>query len=178
MKHIPIHNLTNTRLTISSQCLADISELIRESSISVRILFLLSAYIDKYNSLITNLNTISKLLGKDSNKVKYGLLKLEKEGYIDLEIVELNHKHKFNKYKHNYDLYYKTNKKKWKIVKKVKYKFKIKGKYLRITVNNFVIKSNSKRKNSLLLELHNNTIFYDKDINENEVTNSYWLGEK
>lgn len=179
MKHIPIHNLSNKKIEIDSQSLADISELIRESDIAARILFLLSAYIDKNNSLITNINTISKMIGKDNNKIKYGLLKLKNEGFIDLEIVNIEHINKIIKYIHDYNLYLKSNRKKWKIIKKHKgIKFKLIGKYIRITINSAVLVSKSKRKNSILLELYNNTLFYDKDLNDNEISSSYWIGDK
>ena len=174
MKHLPVYNIQG-KLELDKQSLADISELIRESDIAARLLFLISAYADKNNQLITNTKTISVLLGKGINAVNYALNKLNKEGFVDLEIVKLNHKNNMKKCIHDYDLYDESDEEVWQVIKKVKgYKLQLVSEYLRITVNSAVIKVNSDRKNSVLLNIYKR-LFYNKDINDNEISNSYWV---
>ena len=96
------------KIKLDKQSLADFIELIRISPVSARILLVLTAYVDKHNKVITTLKTISQMLNIKDPMTAYGLRKLVKEGFIELEVVKLDHKQTAETVTHDLELYFES----------------------------------------------------------------------
>lgn len=174
MKHIRISDMQG-KIKIDKQSLADLVELIRVSPISARILLVLSAYVDKKNRLITTPKTISKMLNAKTELVEYGFRKLAKEGFIDLEVVKLNHKQTAELVTHDLELYWDSEETIWQVISRQRAEqVDLTGKYIRATLNSAVITGTKNGENRTLFQVTNN-LFFDRNINDNEIFNEGWF---
>lgn len=174
MKHISVKDLEG-KIRINKRSIADLIELTRVSPVATRLFLTISAYMDKHNTIITSLSTLSHILNLKKEMTAYGLRKLAKEGFIDLAVVKINHENQGILVKHDEDLYDLTDGTVWEVISKERASnLDIKGDYLRITLNSAVATGPKYRNNRLLLGIKHN-LFFDKDINENEIGLSYWL---
>lgn len=173
MKHISNpHNVGN--IEIAKYSLADISELIRESPISARVLFCIANNADSNNELITDIKTLSKIFNIKKEEIKYALNKLFKNGFIDITTVKIDHKEDIYKYIHDEVLYEKSKKTIWNVVDtELVYEYKVKGTFNKFTVNEAVIKCSDNKHSNVLLHVKNH-LFFDKNINDNEISGQYW----
>ena len=174
MKHIHVNDLQG-KIKIEKESVADLIELIRVSPVAMRILLLLSVYVDKTNSLITTVKTLNYMLNLKSSQTEYGLRKLAKEGFIDLEAVKLDHKQSAEVVSHNDELYFDSACTIWEVISRERASnFDLTGKYIKVTVNSAVISSTKVRENRVLFKVKDN-LFFDKDINENEIDLTWWI---
>ena len=156
---------------INKSCMADLTDMIRISPNASRVLMFLFAHIDNKNSLITNLLTVSKMLGMTETMVKNSLILLSQKNYIDLYTVKLNHHNRIMKYIHDKKLWQESKHKIWKIVdKKLLTEIHLSQEYIKITVNNFIATGRNKdnKDNNILLHIDKN-LFYDKRIKDDEI---------
>ena len=86
-------------IEIDKSCVGDIIELTRTNPTCTRVLFTLANYADKTNSLITDVHTLSYILGEKDSLVRYSLNKLFDLCYIDIKRVEIDHSQDIFKYK-------------------------------------------------------------------------------
>ena len=174
MKHIDIKNMQG-KIKINKQSLADLIELIRISPISARILLVLSAYIDKKNRIVTTVKTLSHILNLKKEEIEYGLRKLAKEGFIDLEVVKLDHKQTAELVTHDENLYYESECTVWEVISRQRASnLDFNGRYIRATVNSNVITGTKDQDNRAFINIKNN-LFFDKSLNENEIIADGWL---
>lgn len=174
MKHIKAKDLSG-KIKLDKKSIGDIIELTRISPVSTRILLLISAYVDKHNSLITTVDTLSYMLNLKNETTSYGIRKLFKEGFIDLCIVKLDYKNKGSIVKHDEELYFDSGEKIWEVISRERASIlDLTGRYLKIMINPKVITGTKERDNRVLFKVKD-SIFFDKDINENEIGLSYWL---
>lgn len=167
-KHIVSKNLTGG-IIINKNILADIADLVRLSPTSCRILLLLLAHADSNNSVITDVNTISKLLGVDKKLTEYSIKNLINNGYIEMKEVKLNHSKDIIGVSHDKRLYYKSHKKVWKVISdKFVTTYKLTGTYNRFYINDNIAKCSSSRPNSVLKHIKSN-LFYDSSILNSEI---------
>lgn len=174
MKHLNVKDMQG-KIKINKQSLGDLVELTRISPISTRIFLMLSAYVDKNNRIVTTVNTINYMLNTKSEVTQYGLRKLAKEGFIDLEVVKLNHEQTAELVTHNLDLYFTSGEAIWQVISRERAsKVDLTGKYIRVTINSAVLTGTKEHDNRVLFKVKGN-LFFDKNINENEISLSYWL---
>ena len=167
-KHISSKNL-NGSVKFNKNMLADIADLIRLSPTSCRVLLLLIAHADDNNSIITDVKTISKLLGVDVEKIKSAIRNLIKNGYIEMREVQLNHTKDITGVIHDKKLYYKSHKKVWKVIgDKIVTSYKLTGTYNRFYINTNIVKCNNNQSNNILKYIKGN-LFYDNRILNNEI---------
>ena len=167
-KHISGKNLVG-EVTINKNILPDIADLIRLSPTSCRILLLFIAYADDTNSVITDVNTISKLLGVEKRLTESALRNLIKNGYIEAKEVKLNHKNDIIGVVHDKKLYNKTRKLVWKVVgEKLVTTFKLNGTYNRFYINENIAKCKNNQSGNIIKHIDGN-LFYDNRISNDEI---------
>ena len=166
-KHI-VNKGMKGAIQLNKEILADLADLIRLSPTSCRTLLLLMAYADKNNSIITNINTISKLLGIKLDETKYAINNLIKNGYVEMTEVKLNHSKDIIGVVHDKKLYYKSHKKIWKVIgDKFVTTYKINGTYNRFYINENVARCSGK--DSKILKSVKGNLFYDSTILNSEI---------
>ena len=167
-KHIKSKNL-NGSVEINKNIMADMADMIRVSPIASRILFLLIAYADDNNFVITNIKTIGKLLCLDKKEVEYGLNTLIKNGYIETKNVKLNHENIIVGVSHDKKLYEKTKRRVWKVIgEKFVTTLKLKDIYNKFHINENIIKCSNNQNGNIIKHIKDN-LFYDSRINNNEI---------
>ena len=151
--------------------MADLTDMIRLSPNASRVLMLLLAHIDNKNSLITNTDTIGKMLGLTETSVKNALMLLNEKDYLEVYRIKLNNRNKIIKYIHDKQLWYKSRHKIWKVIdKKLFTTIQLNGEYIKIVINDFIIKGKNRNNydNNILLNVDKN-LFYDKRIKNDEI---------
>lgn len=167
-KHIKNKNACGN-IEFDKSCLGDIIELTRTNPTSTRVLFTLSNYADKSNSIITDVHTIAYILGEKDRTIRYALNKLFDLGFIDINRVEINHEQNLFKYKHNKQVYQLTNHAIWRVVgTELIGTYELKGIYFKFTVNEGIITCKNDKENNLLLQCKGN-LFYDTSLKNNEL---------
>lgn len=156
-------------IEFDKSCVGDIIELTRTNPTSTRVLLTLANYSDKSNSLITDVNTISYILGEQPRTIRYALNKLYNLGFIDISHVEINHTQNLFRYKHNKQVYQLTNHTIWRVIgTELIGSYDLKGVYFKFTVNNGIITCKNDKTNNLLVQCKGN-IFYDTSLKNNEL---------
>ena len=156
-------------IEIDKSCVGDIIELTRTNPTCTRVLFTLANYADKTNSLITDVHTLSYILGEKDSLVRYSLNKLFDLCYIDIKRVEIDHSQDIFKYKHNKQVYNLTNHAIWRVIgTELIGKYNLKGIYYKFTVNEGLFTCKNNKENTLLLQYKYN-LFYDTEIKSNEL---------
>lgn len=174
MRHIKVKDLEG-KLKINKECIADIIELIRISPIASRILLVLAVHVDKHNRIITTPKTLADILNMKISEVTYGIRKLAKEGFIDLEIVKLNHKQEAELVKHDIDLYYESKETIWEVISRERAsKLDFTGRYLRITINSYVMSGTKNNNNRALINIKN-ALFFDRNLSNDEIISDGWI---
>lgn len=168
MKHVMNkHNVGN--IAIDKCSLGDLAELIRISPTSARLLLCLANNADSDNELITDMNTLHKLLGVSIETINYAVKKLFSEGFIDISQVKLKSEHDIYKYIHDDDLYEISKKTIWKVIgKEFVDKYTVSGTFNKIWVNSNIIKCSDNTVGNILLNVKGR-IFYDTEVKENEI---------
>ena len=168
-KHIPQkHAIGN--IFMNKTYMADFADLIRTSPSAARVLIMLATYADNNNSVITDLNTISKLLGININTTEFAIKKLMANGYIEVTKVKLDHQHKIKGVVHDKKLYKESHKKNWKVIgEKLVINVNINGTYNRFKLNFDMFKCNGGSDDNNLLKCIRSNLFYDTSINDNEL---------
>lgn len=168
MKHIKNNNV-NGDIKIDKSSLGDIIELIRISPTSSRVLFTLANYCNKSNILISNVKTLSIILGEKKDKIKYALNKLYKTGFIDIKTVQINHKQDIFKYIHDKQLYDITDGAIWRVIgTELVDTENLEGTYNLFEVNPAIIKCSDNKINNVLLHCYGK-LFYDTSIRSDEI---------
>lgn len=167
-KHVYIKNLQGT-VSLNKDILVDLSELVRISPISSRVLFFIMSYADDNNEIITNIKTLSIYLGEKKDLIEYAIRNLIKNGYITLSFVNVDKDIDVIGKEHDMELYLASNKRIWKVVgDKYIGTFKIKGKYIKLTVNKNIIKCSNNRVGNIIINIKNN-LYYDTRIDKNDL---------
>lgn len=167
-KHVYIKNLQGT-VSLNKDILVDLSELVRISPISSRVLFFIMSYADDNNEIITNTKTLSIYLGEKRDLVEYAIRNLIKNGYITLSFVNVDKDIDIIGKEHDMELYLASNKRIWKVVgDKYIGTFKIKGKYIKLTVNKNIIKCSNNRTGNIIINIKNN-LYYDTRAEKNDL---------
>jgi len=167
-KHIANKKLEG-KVEFNKNILADISDLVRLSPISFRVLLLLIAYADKNNSIITDIKTISEMLGIEVEKIKSAIRNLIKNGYIEMKEIKLNTSKDIIGVVHDKKLYYKSHKKIWKVIgEKFVTTWELNGTYNRFYINDNIVRCHSKQTNNILKHIDGN-LFYDNRILDSEI---------
>lgn len=168
-KHIPQKHSTGN-IFMNKTYMADFADLIRTSPSSARVLIMLATYADNNNSVISDLSTIAKLLGLDIKTTKFAIKKLLVNGYITVTEVKLDHHHKIKGVIHDKKLYRESHKKVWKVVgEKLVTNVTLKGTYNRFKLNFDMFKCNSSSDDNNILKYIHKNLFYDANINDNEL---------
>lgn len=167
-KHINIKNLQGT-VSLNKDILVDLAELVRISPISSRLLFFIMGYADDNNEIITNVKTLSKYLGKNRGLIEYAIKNLVKNGYITMSCVDIDKSIDIIGKEHDIELYLASNKRIWKVIgNKYIGTFKIKGKYIKLKVNENIIKCSNNRTGNIILNIKDN-LYYDTRIEDNDL---------
>lgn len=167
-KHVYIKNLQGT-VSLNKDILVDLSELVRISPISSRVLFFIMSYADDNNEIITNIKTLSIYLGEKKDLIEYAIRNLIKNGYITLSFVNIDKDIDIIGKEHDMELYLASNKRIWKVVgDKYIDTFKIKGKYIKLTVNKNIIKCSNNRTGNIIINIKNN-LYYDTRVEKNDL---------
>ena len=169
-KHINSKNIQGT-ITLNKTALADIGELYRLMPVAARIWFLLIAYADDNNAIITNVNTIAKMLGVQEKLAQHGLSRLVENGYITIITVRLRHENDLIGVQHDEDLYEETGGEVWKVTRE-KYlgTIKLNKHYLKIRINENIVQCSNNQRNNILIGLDKDgRVFYDTRIRDNEI---------
>lgn len=169
-KHINSKNIQGT-ITLNKTALADIGELYRLMPVAARIWFLLIAYADDNNAIITNVNTIAKMLGVQEKLAQHGLSRLIENGYITIITVRLRHENDLIGVQHDEDLYEETGGEVWKVTRE-KYlgTIKLNKHYLKIRINENIVQCSNNQRNNILIGLDKGgRVFYDTRIRDNEI---------
>lgn len=169
-KHTGSKNVQGT-ITLNKTALSDIGELYRLMPSAARIWFLLVAYADDNNAIITDSSTISKMLGIDKKLVENSLVRLIENGYITIINVRLRHENDIIGVQHDEDLYERSGKEIWKPVKE-KYLCTIKFEELKlkIRINENIVQCSNNQRNNVLIGLdEDGKVFYDTRIRDNEI---------
>lgn len=163
------------KIKLDKQSLADFIELIRISPVSARILLALTAYVDKHNKVITTIKTLSQMLNLKDAMTAYGLRKLVKEGFIELEVVKLDHKQTAETVTHNLELYFESEYTVWEVISRQRAEnLDLTGKYIRATINPAVLTGTKDYTNRVFFNVEKN-LFFDKEVNENEIISDGWF---
>lgn len=169
-KHTGSKNVQGT-ITLNKTALSDIGELYRLMPSAARIWFLLIAYADDANAIITDVSTISKMLGMDTKLVKCSLIRLVENGYITIINVRLRHENDLIGVQHDEEMYENTDGEVWKVIRE-KYLGTISFKELKLKIkinDNIVQCSNNQRNNILIGMDKDGKVFYDTRIRDNEI---------
>lgn len=167
-KHIASKNLSGS-VTFNKNMLADIAELVRLSPTACRILLLFIAYADDSNSIITDVKTISNMIGMNVEKVKSAIRNLIRNGYVEMKEVKLNHSKDIIGVVHDRKLYYKSHKKIWKVVgEKFVTTYKLTGTYNRFYIHPNIVRCSNNQQNNILKHIKGN-LFYDTRILNDEI---------
>lgn len=169
-KHVYIKNLQGT-VSLNKDILVDLAELVRISPLSSRLLFFIMGYADDNNEIITNIKTLAKYLGKNKEQIEYAVKNLIKNGYITMSCVDIDKSIDIIGKEHDIELYLASNKRIWKVIgNKYIGTFKIKGKYIKLKVNENIIKCSNNRTGNIILNIKDN-LYYDTRIEDNDL---YW----
>lgn len=168
-KHLPVRHASGN-VMLNKKMLADLSDLVRTSPVAFRTLMLLMTYANNDNSVITDIKSISKMLGIRLDLAKYAVRKLLANGYITMTEVKLNHKHSIIGVQHDKAEYRRSQKKKWEVIgTKLITDFTLTGTYNRFIIDSHIIKCvNSDYSNNVLTNISGN-LFYDNTIPDNEI---------
>lgn len=168
-KHINSKNLKGI-VTLNKNILADLADLIRLSPTASRLLFLIIAYADSNNSLISTTTTLGKMLGIDKKSAQSAMKTLVKNGYIELYTTEISKKEDIIGVYHDKELYKKSNKRIWKVIgDKYITTLDFSGVYTKLVLNSNIGKcSDTGSGNHILLNIKNN-LFYDSRIKNAEI---------
>ena len=167
-KHINIKNLQGT-VSLNKDVLVDLAELVRISPLSSRLLFFIMGYADDNNEIITNIKTLAKYLGRSKEQVEYSVKNLIKNGYITMSCVDIDKSIDIIGKEHDIELYLASNKRIWKVIgNKYIGTFKIKGKYIKLKVNENIIKCSNNRTGNIILNIKDN-LYYDTRIEDNDL---------
>lgn len=167
-KHVYIKNLQGT-VSLNKDVLVDLAELVRISPLSSRLLFFIMGYADDNNEIITNIKTLAKYLGRSKEQVEYSVKNLIKNGYITMSCVDIDKSIDIIGKEHDIELYLASNKRIWKVIgNKYIGTFKIKGKYIKLKVNENIIKCSNNRTGNIILNIKDN-LYYDTRIEDNDL---------
>lgn len=168
-KHIPQKHLFGS-VFMNKTYMADFADLIRTAPSAARVLVMLSAYADSNNSVISDVSTISKLLGIDIEETKYALRKLNVNGYIEITEVKLQHQHKIKGVLHDKKLYNESHKKIWKVIgDKLVTNISLTGTYNRFRINCDMFRCTDSNEHNNILKNIKGNLFYDASIPNNEL---------
>ena len=172
-KHIASKKLTG-EISLNKNIMADLADLIRLSPTASRILLLFMAYADSENSVITDITTISKLLGITKQSSEAAIRTLIKNGYVEMSEVKLNHENDIIGVVHDKKLYNKTRRQVWKVVgEKLVTTVKLTGTYNRFYINTNIAKCTSNKHGNIIKYIKGN-LFYDYRIDDNEIIWEMW----
>ena len=167
-KHVYIKNLQGS-VSLNKDILVDLSELVRISPISSRLLFFIMGYADDNNEIITNVKTLAKYFGKNKELIEYAIKNLIKNGYVTMSCIDVDKSIDIIGKEHDMELYLASDKRIWKVIgNKYIGTFKIKGKYIKLRVNRNIIKCSNNRTGNILINIKNN-LYYDTRIDENDL---------
>ena len=167
-KHVYIKNLQGT-VSLNKDVLVDLAELVRISPLSSRLLFFIMGYADDNNEIITSIKTLAKYLGRSKEQIEYSVKNLIKNGYITMSCVDIDKSIDIIGKKHDIELYLASNKRIWKVIgNKYIGTFKIKGKYIKLKVNENIIKCSNNRTGNIILNIKDN-LYYDTRIEDNDL---------
>ena len=167
-KHVYIKNLQGT-VSLNKDVLVDLSELVRISPLSSRLLFFIMGYADDNNEIITNIKTLARYLSRSKEQVEYAVKNLIKNGYITMSCVDIDKSIDIIGKEHDIELYLASNKRIWKVIgNKYIGTFKIKGKYIKLRVNKNIIKCSNNRTGNIIINIKDN-LYYDTRIEDNDL---------
>ena len=167
-KHVYIKNLQGT-VSLNKDILVDLAELVRISPLSSRLLFFIMGYADDNNEIITNIKTLAKYLGRSKEQIEYAAKNLIKNGYIIMSCIDIDKSIDIIGKEHDIELYLASNKRIWKVIgNKYIGTFKIKGKYIKLKVNENIIKCSNNRTGNIILNIKDN-LYYDTRIEDNDL---------
>ena len=167
------HHISNKEISgvvkLNKNIMADLADLIRLSPTSCRILFLFMAYADDENAVITDIHTISKLLGVEKKNVEASLRTLIKNGYVEMSEVKLQHENAIIGAVHDKNLYEASHRTEWKVVgERFVTNIKLHGTYNRFYINDNIAKCASGQHNNVIKRIGKN-LFYDKRLLTSEI---------
>ena len=167
-KHVYIKNLQGT-ISLNKDVLVDLAELVRISPLSSRLLFFIMGYADDNNEIITNIKTLARYLGRSKEQIECAVKNLIKNGYITMSCVNIDKSIDIIGKEHDIELYLASNKRIWKVIgNKYIGTFKIKGKYIKLKVNENIIKCSNNRTGNIILNIKDN-LYYDTRIEDNDL---------
>lgn len=167
-KHIKNSNKDGS-IEINKSSLGDIVELIRVSPTSARVLYTLANYADKDNSLISNINTLSLVLGEKKEVIKHSLCKLFRDGFIDIKKVQIDHKQDLFKFIHNKQIYDLSHGAIWRVIgTELVDTVTLDGTYNKFIVNPAIITCKATKENNILIHATGN-LFYDTSVRSDEI---------
>ena len=167
-KHIYIKNLQGT-VSLNKDVLVDLSELVRISPLSSRLLFFIMGYADDNNEIITNIKTLARYLGRSKEQIECAVKNLIKNGYITMSCIDIDKSIDIIGKEHDIELYLASNKRIWKVIgNKYIGTFKIKGKYIKLRVNKNIIKCSNNRTGNIIINIKDN-LYYDTRIEDNDL---------
>jgi hypothetical protein len=171
-KYISDSSNLHGNITLEKKCIANLIDLIRVAPNSARVFILLTAYASRNNTVITDVRSISKILGiHDINFTKAAVNCLIENGYITMKTIKINTERGIEGVLHDRFLYDLSDKETWEVIgTKHVLDFKINGEFNIITINeDFAYGEECTEEGSNLILHIRNRLFYDTAIMDEEI---------
>lgn len=167
-------------ITLEKKCIANIIDMIRINPTAARVFILMTAYASRNNTVISDTNTISKLLGiKDDNKTKSAIRVLIENGYISMRSCKIHVDRDFNGVNHDRFLHKLSEGEDWVVTgEKLITNFKLDREFNIFTIDESFSSGDECTQEGSNLILHlKDRLFYDTSITEEEIELEFRAGE-
>lgn len=159
-------------INLNKKYIGNVIDLIRISPLSARVFMLLCAYASRNNTVISDVNSISKLLGnEDIDRIKSALKTLQENSYIDFKTIHLSKDIDITGVIHDRSLYSESNKEKWEVIgNKIVHSYKLEGDFNIFTINEqFAVADENQEEGSNIVLHINGRLFYDSSIPREDI---------
>lgn len=160
-------------VNLNKKLIGNYIDLIRISPLSARVFMLLCAYASRNNTVITDVKSISALLGLVPEKdIKGALNTLIKNSYIEISTVKIDKSVDIKGVIHDRNLYKESNKEKWEVTgHKLVTSYNVTGEFNLITINEqFAVADENESDGSNLILHIKGRLFFDSSILDEDIS--------
>lgn len=171
-KYIKDGQFLHGKVNFEKKCIANYIDLIRISPTTARVFLLLCSYMSRNNKVITDSNSISKILAiAESKTVEASLRSLIENGYITMDTIKLNSKKEITGVIHDRNLYNESKAEKWEVIgNKVITNYILDGEFNIFTVSeDFATGDECTEEGSNLILHIKDRLFFDTTISEEDI---------
>lgn len=167
-------------ITLEKKCIANVIDMIRVNPTAARVFILLTAYASRNNTIISDVRSISKLLGiKDDNKTKSAIRVLLENGFMTMKSCRININRDFNGVTHDRFLHKLSGGEDWVVTgEKLILNFKLDREFNIFTIDESFSSGEECTEEGSNLILHlKDRLFYDTSITEEDIELEFRAGE-